>query len=99
VTLTADTQFIVGQNVRFIIPRGYGCSQLNEKSGYIVEVPTSTQVKVAIDTSQNTDPFVSAGLNNIPQLLSIGDVNLGYQSSTGPIVPSVGIPGAFINIG
>lgn len=98
VTTTDSVNYFIGQLVRLIIPNGYGCVQLNEVKGYVLSLPSSTQVQVAIDSSKNVDPFVSASLAQVPQILAIGNINTGIISSTGRNLPTTAIPGSFINI-
>lgn len=104
VTTTADMNYVVGQQVRLIIPPTFGCRQLNESQGYVLSIPSPTQVVLSIDSSQNVDTFKSSTATTQPQILAIGDVNTGYVSTTGRSIPTVNgntqitIPGSFINI-
>jgi hypothetical protein len=104
-TVTTGTAFgvsnnyVIGQLVRFNIPKTYGAQQLNGQSGYVISIPGANQVTVGINTSIGYDSFIahpSYGPTP-PQILAIGDVN------SGPINPgraSLGttIQGSFINI-
>lgn len=98
VTTTEDHDFVIGQQVRLIIPPGYGCRQLNEASAYVIEIPADDQVKLDLVTSQNIDAFVSAGLSNTPKILPIGGINSGVTNSNGRTGNGTYIPGSFINI-
>jgi hypothetical protein len=91
--------YVIGQQVRFIIPSTYGTRQLNERTGYVIGIPGLNQVIVNIDTSRNYDSFITSPSYGPtpPQLLPIGDVNSGVISSTGRSVPTTTIPGSFIN--
>lgn len=97
ITTTVDHNYVIGQLVRLIIPPQYGCRELNEMQGLVISIPTSSSVITNI-SSLNVTSYINANLPNKPQILAIGDNNSGYISSTGPIIPSVTIPGAFINI-
>jgi len=80
-----------------LIPEGYGCTGLNGKSGYVLGIPAQNQVQVNINsTGQNQ--FINANLSTQPQIIAIGEVGNGYTSTTGVNIPSVSIPGSFINI-
>ncbi len=60
VTTTADLDFVVGQEVRLIIPPQNGSRQLNEQKGFVLSLPTSNQCVVGINSAQNVDPFISS---------------------------------------
>jgi hypothetical protein len=104
VTTTEALNYVVGQQVRLIIPPTFGCRQLNESQGYVLSIPTANQVVLSIDSSVNVDPFKTSSAQTQPQILAIGDVNTGYISNTGRSIPNingntqVAIPGSFINI-
>jgi len=96
VVTTEDNEFVVGNLVRFILPTANGIRQLNRQTGYVVEIDSTTQFLVAID-STNYDPFVSTMRPDQPQVIPVGDINNGdtndnYQQQ------STFIPGSFINI-
>lgn len=59
VTATAAMDYVVGQLVRLIIPPRFGSRQLNEAQGYVLSIPSSTQVVVAIYSALGVDPFIS----------------------------------------
>lgn len=103
VTTTLDMDYVIGQLVRLIIPPSFGIRQLNESQGYVIEIPAANQVRLDID-SRGMDAFVSSSATTKAQILGIGDVNSGYQSSTGRSIPTIDgntqitVPGSFINI-
>lgn len=103
VTTTLDMDYVIGQLIRFIIPPSFGIRQLNERQGYVIDIPASNQVKVDID-SIGMDAYVSSSATTKAQILAIGDINSGYTSTTGRSIPTVNgntqitTPGAFINI-
>lgn len=98
VTTTKNMNYVIGQLVRLLIPIGYGCTQLDESQGYVIQIISPTQVVVNIDSSQNVDPFVSFPGRTVPEILAIGDISTGIISSTGRNIPSTNVPGSFINI-
>lgn len=99
ITTNVANQYVVGQQVRFIIPNTYRMVQLNEKVGYVKAILSPTSFVTDIDTFQyNTfDPSPSYGPTK-PQVMAIGDVNSGVPSNaSGRINQGTTIPGAFIN--
>lgn len=105
VTATADMNYVIGQLVRLIIPPPYGSYQLNNMSGYVLSLPSSTQVEISIDSSQNVDAYIAYVQPTIPtsaqtvaQIIAIGDVNQGAINATGRVNNGTFIPGSFINI-
>lgn len=102
VNTTVDTEipmnYVVGQQIRLLIPQSWGCFQLNEQTGYVIEILSPTSVVVDIDSSQNVNLFKSGSLKQVPKILAIGDINSGIISHTGNVNFSTSIPGAFINI-
>lgn len=100
VTTAEAHNYVVGQLVRFLIPLTYGTFQLNEQTGYVISIPSDTQVVVDIDTSLNYDAFVanpSYGPTP-PTINAVGDINTGIISSTGSNLSTTNIPGSYINI-
>ena len=97
VTTTADQDYVIGQECRLIIPPTNGCRQLNEKKGFVISIPSSTQVVLNIDSSRNVDPFQTSSATTQPQILAIGDVNTGAINK-GKTCNVTYIPGSFINI-
>lgn len=103
ITTTLDMDYVIGQLVRLLIPPTFGTRQLNESQGYVIAIPAANQVTLDIN-SQGFDSFINSLAPTKAQILGIGDVNSGYQSSTGRSIPTVNgntqinIPGSFINI-
>ena len=98
VTTTVNHNYVIGQLVRLLIPANYGCFQLNEKTGYVIAIPSSNQVVLDIDSSQNVDPFIAAATLNVPQIVAVGDISGGQINSNGRVQNITFIPGSFINI-
>lgn len=96
VTTDTDHNYVIGQQIRLIIPPEYGCRQLNEASGYVLSIPSSTSVVTSINSSKYVDPFISATASNQPFILAIGDINFGTSTFTIGAQPTV--TGSFINI-
>jgi hypothetical protein len=97
VTTSVAHNYVIGQLVRLIIPPSFGCRQLNESSGYVLSIPTTTSVEVGI-YSAGGNPYKSSSATTVAQILAIGDINGGIISTTGNIVPTTYIPGSFNNI-
>lgn len=97
VTTSVNHDYKIGQLCRLLIPQAYGCYELNERKGFVIEIPADNQVVLDIDSSQNIDPFVMASNRQNPQILAIGDVNTGAQNPR-PTNTITYIPGSFINI-
>lgn len=105
ITTTTDMNYIIGQEIRLIIPSYFGSYQLNIQTGFVIDIPSSTQVTTTINSSQNVDPFI----NFVPpdelltpftyaQILAVGDINNGTTNSQGAVNNGTAPPGAFINI-
>lgn len=97
VTTTADVDYVVGQEVRLLIPPSFGCRQLNEQTGLVLSVPSSNQVVINI-YSLGGDPFVASSAATQAQILAIGDINSGVTNSNGRVLNGTYVPGSFINI-
>lgn len=98
VTTTANTEFVIGQLCRLIIPPTYGCRQLNNVTGYVLSIPTPTTIVLAINSSQNVDAYIASSVSNQPQIIPVGDVNTGAINSQGRVNNGTFIPGSFINV-
>ena len=97
VTTTEDVNYVVGQLVRLIIPPSYGCRQLNEQVGYVLSLPTTTQIELSIYSSGG-DAYINSSATTKAQTLAVGNINLGATNSNGPLSTSTYIPASFINI-
>ena len=93
--------FVVGQQVRFHIPRGYGMTQLNELTGFVIAINSNIEFVVDTDTSQ-FNAFVIPGVPfnyQNAQVSAIGDRNISAPlNPNGAILNILTIPGAFQNI-
>lgn len=93
-----DMDYVIGQQVRLVIPIGYGCSQINNRTAYVISIPTTKTVVLDLDSSRNVDPYVAGSERDSPEILAIGDINTGPTNTEGNINNITYIPGSFINI-
>lgn len=97
ITTSINHDYVIGQQIRLLIPQGYGSRGLNERKGIVISIPSANQVVTDI-FSIGIDPFVNINTNNKPQILAIGDVNSGAINAQGRMANGTFIPGSFINI-
>jgi hypothetical protein len=90
--------YVIGQEVRLIIPPSFGCRQLNEQTGLVISIPAANQVVLDIDSSQNVDPYIASSATTVAQILPIGDINNGTSNANGRVLNGTFIPGAFIDV-
>jgi len=115
-TVTTGTAFgvsnnyVIGQQVKFVIPKTYGAQQLDGQYGYVTSIPGPNQVVVNINTSKGYNAFVPSPAYGPtpPQIMATGDINSGPIN--GNLVPINSAPtnqtiaqqtfiqGSFINI-
>ena len=98
VTTTVDMNYVVGQEVRLLIPSSFGCFQLNGLKGYVLSLPSSNQVVISIDSSVNVDAYIASSATTVAQIIAIGDINSGVINSNGRNFNGTYIPGSFIDI-
>lgn len=98
VTTSVNHNYVIGQQVRILIPLPYGTYQLNEEDGYVTSIPATNQVVVDINSSGfnpfNPTPTYSG---NKPEIMAIGDINSPLLN-TSRTDNSTFIQGSFINI-
>lgn len=97
VTTTVDNNYVVGQLVRLIVPKSSGSFQLNEQLGYVIDIPSTNQVVLDIN-SKNSDAFISTILPKQPTINAVGDINSGAINASGSMQVKTLILGSFINI-
>ncbi len=97
VETTEDVNYVVGQQVRLIIPPSYGTRQLNEQTAFVLSLPNPDEVLLDI-SSVGMDAFINSSVTTKAQILAIGDVNSGVQNSTGRLNNGTYILGSFIDI-
>lgn len=90
--------FVIGNQIQFFIPPGYGITQLDKRKGYVTAI-TSDTVTVEIDSigfnayvTPSPPPYVVV---DPAQIAPIGDANTGFLSPGGVIPRAQYIPGAF----
>lgn len=99
ITTSEDHNYVLGQEIRVLIPPAYGCREISGKTGFVIKIPSDNQVLVNIN-SLGSNLFITSPsyTKNVPQILAIGDVNTGYINGNGPNHITNYIPGSFINI-
>jgi hypothetical protein len=97
ITTSVNHNYVIGNLCRLLIPKGYGCNQLNESQGYVSSIPNPNQVVLQIN-SNGINAFIAASLRQQPQILAIGDINQGSTNANGRKSTGTFIPGSFINI-
>ena len=97
VTTSTSHNYVIGQLVRFLIPRNCGTIELNEQSGYVLSIPSTTQVVVGISTI-GFNAFIAGTGTSQPQILALGDIGNGAINATGLANQRTFIPGSFTNI-
>jgi len=99
VTTSTAHNYVVGQLVRLLVPNPYGAIDLNEQTGYVISIPSTTEVEIELDSS-----FFNVYINSpsygptSPQILAIGDINTPLPNASGRSNTQTTISGAFINI-
>jgi hypothetical protein len=99
VTTAVEHRFVIGNQVRFLIPQIWGMIQLNPLVG-IVQSHTDTTITLDINTT-NFDTFITPTITppqviDFAQVIPIGDQNTGYQKER--FFPYLKIPGTFKNV-
>ncbi len=99
VTTSTAQNYVIGQLIRLLIPTTFGSYQLNERQGYVISIPSTTQVVVTIDSTM-ADAFIAGPTTgpSVAQILAIGDINTGATNASGRSSTGTYIPGSFINI-
>lgn len=102
VTTIEDQNYVIGQQVRLLIPQQYGTVQLNNQVAYVTSIPSSTQVVLDI-VSTGYNSFIASPASqtqnvSVPQIIAIGDINSGNINNDGNRHTSILIPGSFHNI-
>lgn len=101
VTTNVAHNYVIGQEVRLLISEFWGAYQLNNRKGYVISIPSSTQVTLTIN-SIGINPFglkdPSPQYPQEPQIIAIGDINTGPINAYGPNHTFPTIPGAFRDI-
>ncbi len=96
VTTSVNNNYVIGQQVRLLIPFSFGSRGLNGQTGNVISIPAPNQVILDIN-SNGVDPFINSSAVTKAQILAIGDVNNGVINSI-PGIQGTFIPGSFIDI-
>lgn len=96
---TLPMNYVVGQEIRLVIPQTYGAQAINMQQGLVISIPAPNQVEVSI-YSVGIDPFIPSPTYGptSPQIIPIGDINNGWINKTGRKNTLTYIPGSFINV-
>ena len=98
VTTSVNHNYVVGQQVRLLIPSSFGSYQLNNAQSYVLAIPAANQVTLSLDSSKNVNSFINSSAATVAQILAIGDINFGFNNSSGNLNTGTYVPGSFINI-
>lgn len=98
ITTAINHNYVVGQQVRLLIPPSFGSIQLNQQIGYVLAISNPNQVQVSIN-SNNANAFIaSPSTIQSAQIVAIGDINEGQTNTNGLSNQNLFIPGSFQNI-
>jgi hypothetical protein len=95
ITTSAVHEYVIGQEIRLIIPPIFGSYQLNETKGYVISIPTTTSVVATIDSTQS-DAFIptpyTAVITNIASvgLSTVVTANNSFRLGNSILFTSVG---------
>jgi len=100
VSTTVDHNYVIGQQVRLLIPVCWGAYELNNKIGYVLSIPSAKEVVISID-SFGASPFIlinpHPNFTQNAQIIAIGDINNGHINQTRTNNGTY-IPGSFRDI-
>jgi hypothetical protein len=96
VPLITILNYVIGQEVRLLIPPTFGCRQLNNQTGFVIGITPPNQIIVDIN-STTADPYIASTAPTPAQIIAIGDINTG-PINQGRSNNSTVIAGSFINI-
>lgn len=96
VTTDSNHYYVVGQLVRFHVPKPYGMTEINEMLAYVLTVPSVTTFTVGTDTRGFTAfiPSPTYPGNMAAQVSAVGDAN---NSSRTTASNGLTVSGAFLN--
>jgi hypothetical protein len=97
ITTVLDMDYVIGQEVRLLIPPGDGCRLLNQTTSFVIALPSANQVTLNINSIGN-DSFNSTNTMQSAQIVAVGDVNTGAVNEEGRRNNITYVPGAFRNI-
>lgn len=99
VTTSVNHNYVVGQQVRLLVPPFYGTYQISEQDGFVMSIPAANQVMININ-SVGYNAFIPNPTfgPTLPQIISIGDIRNGAINDQGRVNQATAIPGSFVNI-
>jgi hypothetical protein len=98
VTTSVNHNYVVGQQIRLLLPKGFGCRDLNETTSFVQSVPAANQIVLSL-YSVGQMAFNGAALSTVqPQTIAMGNINTGAINASGPSSTLTYIPASFINI-
>lgn len=97
VTTTLNNNYVIGQEIRLLIPPTFGSRQLNGRTAYVISIPTPNQVELDI-FSLGVDAFVASTATTQAQIIAIGDINSGHINKHGRTSQKTFVPGSFRDI-
>ena len=103
ITTSTNNDYVIGQQVRLIIPKYFGSFGLNEQTGYVIAISSPNQVTINL-SSLGVDPFIPSppffpfNSHTVAQILAIGDINSGQINNNGRVPQGTFIPGSFENV-
>ena len=97
VTSASNLNYVIGQQVRLVIPPTSLPRELNQQVGYVISLPTATSVEITINSNKLNAFSAGTGLE-APQIIAIGDINQGAINNSGNQNTSTLVPGSFQNI-
>lgn len=97
ITTDVDHDYVIGQEVRLIIPPTFGTRELNGVTGFVIAIPADDEVVLNI-YSIGMNQFIASSVPNKAQILAIGNINTGSINASGRFITATFIPGSFQNI-
>lgn len=98
ITTTEAMNYVIGQQVRLLVPESFGSYQLNGRTGLVISIPAVDQVVLDIDSALNVNTYIASSATTQAQILAIGDVNSGPTNVSGRVNNITFIAGSFLDI-
>ncbi len=98
ITTTENMNYVIGQQVRLLVPESFGSYQLNGRTGFVISIPAVDQVVLDIDSALNVNAYVASSAKTQAQILAIGDINSGPTNTSGRVNNITYIAGSFLDI-
>ncbi len=97
VTTSVNHNYVIGQQVRLVIPPSFGTTGLNEMTAIVLSIPNPNQVVLNI-SSIGMSAFIASSATTQAQIMAIGDINSGPINTQGRVNQITYIPGSFLDI-